>query len=366
MIPIRGTERGPRPPASWRESERDETAAATRDGDRRRRDARRRARIDYRAVARSKRRGRAARRRGRATATPRRPDRRGAARSIDRTSRADGGKATPATARPRPGDRAATAAVARFRPRDRATAREKNASRRNRAKTKAARRARGRAARVRVARRRAIDPQTPVPRTPRGAGESAIETHPKSAMAMSRTLYSRPLTVSTTHIAEGAAIFVEVCCVLRRERAVRKGATRSGETSFVRRRGVCAFLSLGMADAAVRRGGRPTAWPKKVMGSVFWRRLDSSRTDSFFSRTRRGLPTRGSSARTRSRRGSSARPSAAASRPSPRAASRASPWRGKTTPEGRTPPRTPRSPSSPRSRSHWFPYDRVGVVNADP
>ena len=168
-------------------------------------------------------------------ATPRTRDRDAATAGSTRRGaihRADGGKATPATARPRPGDRAATAAVARFRPRDRATAREKNASRRNRAKTKAARRARGRAARVRVARRRAIDPQTPVPRTPRGGGEGAIETHPKSAMAMSRTLYSRPLTVSTTHIAEGAAIFVEVCCVLRRERAVRKGATRSGETSF--------------------------------------------------------------------------------------------------------------------------------------
>lgn len=33
-------------------------------------------------------------------------------------------------------------------------------------------------------------------------------THPKSAMAMSRTLYSRPLTVSTVHIAD--AIFVDV------------------------------------------------------------------------------------------------------------------------------------------------------------
>ena len=35
-------------------------------------------------------------------------------------------------------------------------------------------------------------------------------THPKSAMAMSLTLYSRPLTVSMLHIAVGAAIFADV------------------------------------------------------------------------------------------------------------------------------------------------------------
>jgi hypothetical protein len=38
-------------------------------------------------------------------------------------------------------------------------------------------------------------------------------THPKSAMAMSLTLYSRPLTVSMLHIAVGAAIFADVKCV---------------------------------------------------------------------------------------------------------------------------------------------------------
>lgn len=42
-------------------------------------------------------------------------------------------------------------------------------------------------------------------RTKKG-GKRNPATHPKSAMAMSRTLYSRPLTVSTVHIAEGAAI----------------------------------------------------------------------------------------------------------------------------------------------------------------
>ena len=35
-------------------------------------------------------------------------------------------------------------------------------------------------------------------------------THPKSAMAMSLTLYSRPLRVSMLHIAVGAAIFADV------------------------------------------------------------------------------------------------------------------------------------------------------------
>ena len=152
MIPIRGTERGPRPPASWRESERDETAAATRDGDRRRRDARRRARIDYRAVARSKRRGRAARRRGRATATPRRPDRRGAARSIDRTSRdrrrkSDAGDGATAARRPRRDGR--RRAVPAARPRDRA--REERVSSESREDEGGAARARTRGARPRRA-----------------------------------------------------------------------------------------------------------------------------------------------------------------------------------------------------------------------
>merc|ERR1719183_1004397 len=39
---------------------------------------------------------------------------------------------------------------------------------------------------------------------------SSISMRPKSAWAMSRTLYSRPLTVSTVHIAEGADIFALV------------------------------------------------------------------------------------------------------------------------------------------------------------
>lgn len=42
------------------------------------------------------------------------------------------------------------------------------------------------------------------------AGEPVGRTHPKSAMAMSLTLYSRPLRVSTVHIAEGAAILSDL------------------------------------------------------------------------------------------------------------------------------------------------------------
>ena len=46
----------------------------------------------------------------------------------------------------------------------------------------------------------------------KGDGQGKNATHPKSAMAMSRTLYSRPLTVSTVHIAEGADILTDVLC----------------------------------------------------------------------------------------------------------------------------------------------------------
>ena len=56
-------------------------------------------------------------------------------------------------------------------------------------------------------------------------------THPKSAMAMSRTLYSRPLTVSTVHIAD--AIFADVFVYVGEGEVVRKSeADRSATSPF--------------------------------------------------------------------------------------------------------------------------------------